>query len=110
LARGDQVGGADRLGAEAQVRGGHGAGLLGVVDEVALGVVFGVFGADDLDGVLVGAHGAVGAEAVEEGADGRGLRWRRSGIVGRLVWLTSSLMPTVKWFGGPAWPARRRRP
>ncbi len=35
----DEVGGADGLGAEAQVGGGERAGLLGVVDEVALGVV-----------------------------------------------------------------------
>ena len=59
-----QVGGTDVLLAETQVRGGHGAGLLGVVDEVGLGVVAGLF-ADDLDGVLVGADGAVGTEAEE---------------------------------------------
>ena len=64
---GDQVGGADRLRAETQVRGRHRAGLLRVVDEVALRVVVG-FVADDLDGVLVRAHRAVGAEAVEESA------------------------------------------
>ncbi len=64
--RGDEVGGADGLGPEAQVGDRDGAGLLGVVDEVALGVVGRVL-ADDLDGVLVGAHGAVRAEAVEDG-------------------------------------------
>ena len=75
----DQVGGIDRLLAEAQVRDGDGAGLLGVVDEVGLGKVVGGL-ADDLDGVLVGADGAVGAEAEEHrfvgaghgGAEGRG--------------------------------------
>ena len=65
----DQVGGADRLRAEAQVRDGDRAGLLRVVDEVALGVVVRLL-ADDLDGVLVGADRAVGAEAVEERAHG----------------------------------------
>ena len=60
------------------MRDGDGAGLLRVVDEVALGVVVGVL-ADDLDGVLVGAHGAVGAEAEEQRADGLRLRWRSSG-------------------------------
>ena len=67
---GDEIGGVDGIGAEAQMRGGHGAGFLGVVDEVALSVVGRVF-ADDLDGVLVRADGAVGAEAVELGADDR---------------------------------------
>ena len=43
-----------------------GAGFLGVIDEVALGVEVGVF-ADDFDGVLVGADGAVGAQAEEDG-------------------------------------------
>ena len=97
---GNQVAGMDRLGAEAQVRDGDGAGFLRVVDEIALGVVVG-FLADDLDGVLVGAHGAIGAQAVEQGAHrARVLRWRTPGRNCRLVWVTSSLMPTVKWFLG----------
>ena len=61
--------------AEAQVGDGQAAGLLGVVVEVALGVHIGVV-ADDLDGVLVGAHGAVGAQAPEltgGGASGSGI-------------------------------------
>jgi hypothetical protein len=53
--------------AEAQVRDRDRAGLLGVVDEVALGEVVRVL-ADDLDAVLVGADRAVGAQAVEQGA------------------------------------------
>ena len=67
---GDEVGLADvvrlldHLGAEAEVADRVAAGLLRVVDEVALGVVVGLV-ADDLDRVLVGADGAVGAEAVE---------------------------------------------
>ncbi len=48
----DEVRLLDEVLAEAQVRDGDGAGLLGVVDEVALRVVVGVL-ADDLDRVLV---------------------------------------------------------
>ena len=51
----DIVGGPDGLIAEAQVADGDAAGLLGVVLEVGLHVLVGVV-ADDLDGVLVGAH------------------------------------------------------
>ena len=71
----DIVGGADGLVAEAQVADGHAAGLLGVVLEVRLDILVGVV-ADDLDGVLVGAHGAVAAQAPEldlDGALGRGV-------------------------------------
>ena len=78
---GDEVAGADRLVAEAQVGGGDGAGLLGIVNEVALGVVVGLF-ADDLDGVLVGADGAIRAESVEQGAHGAG---SFGGVVGIVV-------------------------
>ena len=45
---GDEVARADGARPEAQVGGGHGAGLLGVVDEVTLSVV-GSLAADDLD-------------------------------------------------------------
>ena len=64
---GDEVTGAQRAGPEAQVGGGDGAGLLGVVHEVALREVVGLF-PDDLNGVLVGAHGAIGAQAEEQRA------------------------------------------
>ncbi len=74
----DEVRGADRVGAEPQVRHGDGAGLLGVVDEVALGPEVGVV-ADDLDALLVRADGAVAAEAVEDGA-ARARRDREVGI------------------------------
>ena len=57
----DVVAAADGLVAEAQVGDGHAAGLLGVILEVGLDVLVGVV-ADDLDGVLVGADGAVAAE------------------------------------------------
>ena len=68
----DQVSARDGVLAETEVRSGQAAGLLGVVDEVALGVVVGVV-ADDLNGVLVGADRAVGTEAVEHGAIGVGV-------------------------------------
>ncbi len=58
------IGAADGRVAEAQVADGHAAGLLRVVLEVGLHVLVGVV-ADDLDGVLVRAHGAVAAEAPE---------------------------------------------
>ncbi len=60
----DVVGAADGLVAEAQVADGHAAGLLGVILEVRLDILVGVV-ADDLGGVLVGAHGAVAAQAPE---------------------------------------------
>ena len=55
--------------AEAQVADGHAAGLLGVVLEVGLNIFIGVV-ADDLDGVLVRADGAVAAETPELAGDG----------------------------------------
>ena len=61
----DQIGRPDRTRARAQVGDRRRARLLGVVDEVALHVQIGLF-PDDLDRVLVGADGAVGAEAVEQ--------------------------------------------
>ena len=63
----DEVGGTDRAGPEAEMADRDGAGLLGVVDEVALAVEAGLLG-DDLDGVLIGAHGAVGTQPVEHRA------------------------------------------
>ena len=59
---GDQIGRADRLGAEAQMGNRLGAGLVGIIDEIALGVAPGVLG-DDLDAVLVGADRAIGDRA-----------------------------------------------
>ena len=78
---GDQIAGVQRLGTEAEVGGGDGAGLLRVIDEVALGEVIGLL-TDDFDGVLVGADGAVGSEAVEEGADGA---FDFGGVLGVLI-------------------------
>ena len=79
---GHQVGAADGTGAEAQVADGDGTGLLGVIDEVALAEVGGLLG-DDLDGVLVGTHGAVSAQAVEEGAGHIGGLHIEAGVVGQ---------------------------
>ena len=64
----NQIAGVNRLRTEAQMRNRHRARFLGVVNEVALRVVVGVL-ADDLDGILVGAHRAVRAQAVEHRAD-----------------------------------------
>ncbi len=62
----DQVGRANRLRPEAQMRHGDRPGLLGVVDEVALREQVGVL-TDDLDRALVGADGSVGSEPDEHG-------------------------------------------
>ncbi len=62
----DEPGGVYGLGAKTQVGDGARARLLGVVDEVALGVEA-IQLADDLDAVLVGADCAVGAEAKKQG-------------------------------------------
>jgi hypothetical protein len=62
------------------MRRGDRAGLLRVIDEVTLHIIRGA-GADDLDGVFVGTHGAVRTETVEECEDGAGILGRKSGIV-----------------------------
>src|ERR1700756_2611983 len=76
---GDQVAGANRLVSEAQVRDRHGAGLLRVVDKIALRVVLRAF-ADNLDGVLVRPDRTVGAETVEKRADGFRILGEKRGI------------------------------
>ena len=74
IVTGDEVGRRDQIGvvqfvrSEAEMGGGQGTGFLRVVDEIALDKVV-RFGADDLEGVLVGAHGAVGAEPEEKGPE-----------------------------------------
>ena len=65
--RADQIGRADRPRPEAQMRDGLRARFVRVVDEIALRVEAGILG-DDLHAVLVGAHRAVGAQAVEHRA------------------------------------------
>ena len=54
--------------AKAQVGLGNAAGLLGVILEVSLSVLVGVV-TDNLDGVLVGAHGTVRAQTPELAGD-----------------------------------------
>ena len=63
----DQIRRPNRPRAEAQMRDGDRAGLLRVVDEVALRERVRLL-ADDLDRVLVGADRAVGAQAEEDAA------------------------------------------
>ena len=62
IRRGHQVCRPDGLVAEAQMALGQAAGLHGIVGEVRLGILVGSQ-ADGGDGVLVGAHGAVAAQA-----------------------------------------------
>ena len=62
IGRGHQIGAADGRVAKAQVALGQAAGLHRVVGEVCLRVFIG-HKADGGDGVLVGAHGAVAAQA-----------------------------------------------
>jgi hypothetical protein len=95
----DQVGGLDRCLAETQVGDGDAARFFGVVGEIRLGVHVGVV-ADDLDGALVGADGAVGPQAPELALDRAFGATSNPVSTSRLVWVTSSVMPTVKWFLG----------
>ena len=76
----DIVGAADGAVAEAQVADGDAAGLLGVVLEVGLDILVRVV-ADDLDGVLVGAYGAVAAQTPEFDLDGAGSGGAGSGLL-----------------------------
>ena len=69
--RGDQIGRLDRVWPKSQMRNRLRAGFVGIVDEVALRILFRVFG-DDLHAVLVGANRAVGAQTVENRAGGLG--------------------------------------
>ena len=63
-----QIGGENGLLAEAQMAAGDAEGLLGVVLKIGLGILIGIV-ADDLDGILVSAHGAVAAKTPELTAD-----------------------------------------
>ena len=76
----DEIRGMDRIRAEAQVGGGGGAGLLGVVFEVALGPVVGVQ-TDDLDGVLVGTDGTIGTQTEEHAVHGAAFRQQELGVI-----------------------------
>ncbi len=86
----DEIRGANGLGAKAQMRNRHRAGFLGIVHKVALAKVAALF-ADDLDGVLVGAHRAVRAQAKEHAAhrlipfDGEGRVIAQAGVADVVV-------------------------
>ena len=95
----DQIGRLDRRVAEAQMRYRLRARFVRIVDEVALGIEPRIFG-DDLDAVLVGADRAVRAEPVEHRPHTSGGSIGNAGIGRRLVWETSSSMPTVNPFLG----------
>ena len=69
----DQVTRANRVFAEAQVGNRYRAGFPGIVDEIALRMQVGGL-ANDLDRILVGAHGAVRTQAVENRLHGAGVR------------------------------------
>ena len=70
LGMADQVWSPDRFGSKAQVRDGHCAGFLGVVVEVSLGIIVGLF-ANDLDGVLICSNSTIRTQAKEQAAHGR---------------------------------------
>src|SRR5580700_7524908 len=65
---GYQIAGSNRLRPESQVRNGDRTGLLRVIDEISLRVIVGIL-TDYLDRILIRAHGAVRAQAVEHGPD-----------------------------------------
>ena len=67
IRRADQIRRMDRARPKAQMRDGLRTRFVRIVDEIPLGVKARIFG-DDLHAVLVRAHGAVGAEAVEHRA------------------------------------------
>ena len=68
FARGDEVGSANWLWTESQMRNGDGAGFLRVILKVALGVVGGLI-TNDLDRVLVRTDSAIGTETKEDRLD-----------------------------------------
>ena len=72
ISGGHQIGAADGLVAEAQVALGQAAGLHGVIGEVSLSILA-AHEADGGDGVLVGTHGAVAAQAPQLAADLAGM-------------------------------------
>jgi len=91
----DLIGGVDGTRAEAQMRDGAGAGLLGIIDEIALSAVGRLF-ADDLDRVLIGATVPSAPRPQNTARTTSSSSVLKSGSIGRLVLVTSSLMPTVK--------------
>ena len=81
IGSGDQIRRANRTRAETQVGYGDRARFFRVVNEIALRVVVRVL-SDDLDGILVGAHGAVRAEAVEKRPHGSGIFGGKACVIG----------------------------
>ena len=86
----DQIGRTDGGLAEAEMALGQAAGFLGVIDEISLAIEVRRM-ADDLDGVFVGTHSAVGAHTPELSAgltDGRGVdvAGHRQGGVSHIVY------------------------
>ncbi len=63
---GNKVGFLDGFLAEAEMRNRDGSRLLGIVEEIALSVVIGIF-PDNFDGVLIRADRPVGTKSVEKG-------------------------------------------
>ena len=97
----DEVGRADRVRPEPQVGDRLPARLLRVVDEVRLRV-HGRVGAEDLDGVLVRADGAVGPDPEEDGPQGLGVLDVEVGVV-----VQARPGHVVGDADGEAWPRRR---
>jgi len=69
IRRGHQIGRPDRLVTETEVRTGKTSRFLRVVLEITLAILIGSL-PDDLDGILVGAHGSVGPQSVKFGLVG----------------------------------------
>ena len=74
-----EIDGVDWLSAETKMRYGHGSGLAGVVREIALGIIRGVF-PDNLDRVFVCSDRSISSQTVEEAA-GSTVTHRKSRIV-----------------------------
>ena len=72
IGRGDQIGAADGLIAEAQMALGQAAGLHRVIGEICLCVLV-AHKADSGDGILVGAHSTVAAQAPQLATDLTGM-------------------------------------
>src|SRR5262245_11709072 len=63
----DEIGRTNWLRAKPEMGDRRGTRLFGIVHKISLSVIVSVL-ADDFDGIFVGADGAVGTEAVKEGA------------------------------------------
>ena len=95
----DEVGRADRLRAETQMRDGDGAGLLRVVDEVALRPQI-RFVADDLDEFLLAPTVPSAPSPKNTARTAPAGSTSKSSSTGNESPVMSSTMPTVKWARG----------